>query len=75
MNWKIALTKGKKNQKNEGQIEKNKTTKNLIEWWNWNTKKTLTKGSRKKIKIKRTRTEMEKKTCLYGDDYIKNKKE
>jgi hypothetical protein len=48
LNWKIALTKGKKNQKNEGQIEKNKTTKNLIEWWNWNTKKTLTKGSRKK---------------------------
>ena len=30
---------------------------------------------KKKIKIKRTRTEMEKKTCLYGDDYIKNKKE
>jgi hypothetical protein len=28
---KIALIKEKKNQKNEGQTEKNNTTKNLIE--------------------------------------------
>ena len=31
MNWKISLTKGKINQKNEGQIRKNKKTKTLIE--------------------------------------------
>jgi hypothetical protein len=35
LNWKIALTKRKKNQKNKGQNENNKTTKTLIEWWNW----------------------------------------
>jgi len=59
-NWKIALIKGKKNQKNKGQIEKknNKT-------FNWRiklkAKNTLTKGPRKKIKIKRIRTRMKKK--------------
>jgi hypothetical protein len=31
LNCKIALIKGKKKQKNEDQIEKNKTIENLIE--------------------------------------------
>jgi hypothetical protein len=53
LNWKIALTKRKKNQKNKGQNENNKTTKTLIEWWNWKSKKPLTKESRKTIKKKR----------------------
>jgi hypothetical protein len=39
LNWEIALTKEKTNQKNEGKIKKNKTTKALIEWWNWKQKK------------------------------------
>jgi len=50
LNWKIVLIK-EKNQKNEDQIIKNKTTKNLIEWWNW--KKNSTKVSRTKLKIKK----------------------
>jgi len=55
LNWKIALIK-EKNQKNEDQIIKNKTTKNLIEWLNW--KKNSTKVSRTKLKIKKKGTEM-----------------
>jgi hypothetical protein len=49
LNWKIALIK-EKNQNNEGQIIKNKTTKNWIEWWNWK-KKNSTKVSRTKLEI------------------------
>ena len=47
LNWEITLKKEKTNQKNEGQIRKNKTTKTLIEWCNWKPK-TLTKWPRKK---------------------------
>jgi hypothetical protein len=36
LNWKNSFNKIKKNQKNKGQAEKNKTIKNLIkEWKNW----------------------------------------
>ena len=42
MNWEITLKKEKTNQKNEGQIKKNKITKTLIEGCNWKPK-TLTK--------------------------------
>jgi hypothetical protein len=42
LNWEITLKKEKTNQKNEGQIKKNKTTKTLIEGCNWKPK-TLTK--------------------------------
>jgi hypothetical protein len=46
LNLKIALIKGKINQKNGGQTKKNKT-KTLIEWWNWKPKTTSTKVLRK----------------------------
>jgi hypothetical protein len=36
---KNSFNKRKKNQKNEGQTEKNKITENLIERWNWNKEK------------------------------------
>ena len=55
----IHVNKTKTNWKNESQIEKSKTTKTLIEWWNWKQKQ-LTKGQGKKFKIKRIRTEMKK---------------
>ena len=35
LNWKIGLTEEKTNKKNESQIEKIKTTQNLIERWKW----------------------------------------
>jgi len=34
---KNSLNK-RKNQKNKGQTDEIKTTKNLIEWWNWKKK-------------------------------------
>jgi len=47
LNWRITLIK-EKNQKNEDQIEK-KTTKNLIEWWNWK-EKNFNKNVKDKIR-------------------------
>jgi len=46
---KIALIRGKTNQKNECQTGKKKTTKNLIEWWNWKPKK-IYKMNKNKIR-------------------------
>jgi hypothetical protein len=62
LNWEIALIKGKINQKNKGQIKKNKTRKTLIEWWNWNLKKLQQKDQRKKLKTKSIRIKTKNKT-------------
>jgi hypothetical protein len=74
----IHVNKTKTNWKNESQIEKSKTTKTLIEWWNWKQKQ-LTKRSRKKIQNQKNkewneknmknynwRTKLKKKTYMKG---------
>jgi hypothetical protein len=40
-------------------LKKNKTTKNLIKWWNWK-KKTSTKVSRTKLEILKNKNRSEK---------------
>jgi len=65
LNWEIALIKGKINQKNKGQIKKNKTRKTLIEWWNWNLKKLQQKDQRKKIKNQKYKDQNEKQNIWY----------
>jgi hypothetical protein len=39
LNWKITLTNKKQIKRMRVELEKNKTTKTLIEWWNWKQKK------------------------------------
>jgi hypothetical protein len=52
LNRKITLSKGKINQKNEDQIKKNKTTKALFEWWNWNQNVFNKRAKKKNLKKK-----------------------
>jgi len=54
LNWNIDLIERKTNQKKDGQTGKKKTTKKLIEWWNWKLIKLQRKcqGEKKKDRMK-----------------------